>query len=146
MSRKDRFTRTAFIWSLSLLPMLPGCSSNGVPTYPVRGQVVFADGEPVKFGRVEFYHAGHDLTSSGTIQSDGSFQLSTYSERDGAPAGSHDVVVTQIIMMGQAGVTPHDHGRHVSQQYSKYETSDLQFEVTPTRDNEFRIVVESTGR
>lgn len=129
---------------LSFLPALalPGCGKKGVATYPVSGKVVFDDGEPVKFGRVEFYHAEHDLTSRGTIQTDGSFQLGTYSKQDGAPAGTHDVVVMQLIMSGEAGITPHHHGRHIDDRYASYETSGIEVQVSESRDNECRIVLD----
>lgn len=134
-------------WSLlvvSLVGMLGlcGCGQQGIATYPVRGKVVFSDGEPVKFGRVEFYHSEHDLTSHGTIQADGSFQLGTYEKQDGAPAGSHEVVVTQLIMPGETSITPHDHGRHVDNKYASYETSGIQVEVAASRTNECRIVLD----
>lgn len=122
--------------------MLAGCGDVGVKTYPVSGKVLFSDDAPVTFGRVEFHHPGHDLTAHGTIQEDGSFRLSTYSDNDGAPAGTHDVVVTQLLMSGQAGITPHDHGRHVDSSFSKYETSGIRLTVDASGDNEFRIVVE----
>jgi hypothetical protein len=114
-----------------------------VATYPAGGTVVFQDGTPVTFGSVEFYHAGHDLTSRGTIQPDGSFQLGTYAEDDGAPAGEHQVVVTQLIVPAEAGITPRDHGRHVAQKYARYETSNLRLQVTPGGSSSLRIVVQA---
>ena len=119
-----------------------GCGSRGITTYPVRGTVVFPDDQPVSFGRVEFYHAEHDLTSAGTIRSDGSFELGTYTDTDGAPAGNHEVVVTQLFMSGETGVTPRDHGRHVDSRYSRYETSDVELTVNADQENTFRIVVD----
>lgn len=129
--------------ALLSLVHLTGCASEGVKTYPVRGRVQFADGKPVKYGRIEFYHAEHDLTSRGAIQADGSFRLGTYSRNDGAPAGVHAVAITQLIMSGEAGAMPHDHGRHVDGQYADHLTSGIQLTVDASKDNEFQIVVEA---
>ncbi len=134
-----------FLTGIALIAvvLLSGCGDAGVKTYPVRGRVEFADGKPVKYGRIEFYHAEHDLTSRGTIEADGSFQLGTYSKDDGAPAGNHAVAITQLIMSGEAGAMPHDHGKHVDGQYADYLTSGIEFTVDATKDNEFQIVVDS---
>lgn len=128
---------------LFVVVLLSGCGNDGIRTYPVRGQVVFSDGRPVKFGRIEFYHPEHDLNSRGTIQPDGSFVLGTYSKEDGAPAGSHEVVISQLIMSGQAGVLPHDHGRHIDARYSDYSTSGITLTVDASKSNEFKIEIEA---
>lgn len=129
--------------ALIAISFLSGCGINGIKTYPVRGQVVFSDDSPVKFGRIEFYHPEHDLNSRGAIQPDGSFVLGTYSNEDGAPAGTHDVAITQLIMSGQAGGTPHEHGRHINSRYHDYDTSGITLTVQASKNNEFRIVVEA---
>lgn len=135
-----RYVKSGLLLLASLFAC--GCEVQGVKTYPVSGKVVFSDGTPVAFGRIEFYHPEHDLTSRGTIQKDGTFELGTFADGDGAPAGMHEVVVAQLIMPGEAGITPHEHGRHIDSRYSRYETSGLQFHVEASAGNEFRIEVD----
>ena len=142
---KTQRTGYALVVSL-LLGLMLGCDGNAVATYPVSGRVVFSDGTPVTFGSVEFHHAEHDLTSSGSIEKDGTFRLGTFEDGDGAPAGSHEAVVIQLIMNGQAGVTPHEHGRHIDGRYADYGAADLTFEVSADGENEFEIVVEPQSK
>ena len=137
----QRSARIAILY-LPLMALLGGCGDSGIETYPVTGLVVLQDDTPVKFGRIEFYHADHDLTASGTIQEDGTFELGTYSEADGAPAGKHAVAITQLIMLGESGITPHDHGTHIASHYSDYDSSGIELTVEASGNNSFRIVVE----
>lgn len=129
-----------------LFGLLLGCDGNAIATYPVSGRVLFSDGTPVTFGSVEFYHGEHDLTSRGSIQQDGSFQLGTFEDGDGAPAGEHQAVVTQLIMNGQSGVTPHEHGRHIDDRFSEYGASNLSYEVSADGENNFEIIVQPQSR
>jgi hypothetical protein len=72
----------------------PGCS-NKIPTYPVRGQVVYKDGQP--------FHGGGGLTiwfestqapyhrSSSPVDENGEFDLSFIQAGSGAPEGEHRI-------------------------------------------------------
>jgi hypothetical protein len=76
------------------LALLAGCGQSIVP---IKGKVMF-EGKPVTAGSVTFQldvpedqmYAGRP--SSGEVQPDGSFQLTTNSPNDGAPLGRHRVV------------------------------------------------------
>lgn len=77
---------------------LLGCSNGEEPCYPVRGQVVYEDGQPA----VELVNGsialipdreGGTPIASGTIGDDGRFVLSTRREKDGAVAGPHRVAI-----------------------------------------------------
>jgi len=118
-----------------------GCNSDRVPTYPVSGQVLFTDGEPVRTGTIELESKEFGTTASGTIQDDGTFVLGTYKSNDGAAAGEHRVIVVQIIISD--GITKHtkDHGRPVSPQYGDYSTSGLTVEVKPIEQNRVDITL-----
>lgn len=111
------------------LVLLLGCSNKKFDTYPVEGTVKFEDGKPVQFGRIEFYQPDVDVTAYASIQKDGSFVLGTETDDDGAVEGTHEVMITQVIMPGEAGLVPHDHGKHISEKYQSYESSDLRFTV-----------------
>ena len=87
-----------------LLGMLSGCgASTGPTTYPVKGKVVFAGGEPWTAGTVTFRSTSDPgMMASGEIQPDGSFTLTTYyvvagqaRTQPGAVAGEHTVTVEE---------------------------------------------------
>jgi hypothetical protein len=59
---------------------------------PVSGKVLY-NGQPLKFGTVAF-QPPRGQYASGDIQSDGTFELSTYRPNDGAVAGTHQVRIT----------------------------------------------------
>jgi hypothetical protein len=118
-----------------------GCSDR-LPTYPVSGIVQFEAGKPVHVGTLELKSREHGIQARGEIQSDGSFQLTTYSAGDGAVAGLHDCVVVQMVFA--EGLSAHRpsavgvvDGRHAS-----YSTSGLVVEVSADQNNELTIEVE----
>lgn len=67
--------------------LLSGCNS-GPKVAPVSGKATL-DGKPLKFGTVMFQQATGGQPAVGEIQSDGSFQLSTFRQGDGAIVGTH---------------------------------------------------------
>lgn len=74
-----------------------GCGSGAdeKPTAQVQGKVTH-DGQPVSGGSVTFVPAGGEdgkpgKPASGTVQSDGTYKLSTYGTDDGAVVGKHRV-------------------------------------------------------
>jgi len=88
-----------------------GCSSTSDAatkpigqTFPVSGSVVLKNGSPLKEGRVVL--VGEDPTtppSSGEIQADGKFTLTTKSPGDGAVAGKYKVRVESASASGKKG-------------------------------------------
>ncbi len=125
---------------------LAGCGKNLVPTYPVCGVVRFSDGSPVNTGTIELECRDQGTTSSGRIQKDGTFVLGTHSSEDGAPAGSHQAIVLQMIM--NDGVLRHsvDHGLPVDPKYASYESSPLRVDIEACDRNEIEVIVEKTAR
>jgi hypothetical protein len=87
------------LMALGALVLAAGCSGGAkVPkTYPVSGKVLQADGKPMTGGVVQFVPKNNlDVTTSGEIQADGSFTLSTVAENKkvtGATEGPHTVTV-----------------------------------------------------
>ena len=77
--------------------MLCGCG--GPQMAPVKGRVMF-NGKPVKSAAVTFSPAGAagqketGKPGTGFTDEDGNFQLSTFSNYDGALVGNHAVLVT----------------------------------------------------
>jgi len=124
-----------------LIVCLPGCGSDRVPTYPVKGRVEFADGKPVRTGTIELESKDFGTTASGTIQEDGSFILGTYTSNDGAAAGAHRAIVVQIIISD--GIIKHtkDHGRAVPPKFADYNTSTLTTTIAPTPENNIVVTL-----
>jgi hypothetical protein len=127
--------------TLFCLAVLVGCSGNGIATYAVEGIVTLEDGTPLQTGTVEFNSLEHDLTASGSIQSDGTFRLTTYKAGDGAVSGDHDAVVVQLISTEDLPLHDHDHGPTIDPKYSHYDSAGLRFTVHDDRTNAVKIVL-----
>jgi len=79
-----------------------GCSGQDdgrIPVYPTSGRVT-VDGQPAAGAIVTFYGDEDRLRGPGlpvpmaTTQEDGTFQVSSFGNQDGAPAGKFNVTVT----------------------------------------------------
>jgi hypothetical protein len=75
-----------------------GCrDENAMPslrTYPVKGKVLLADGTPLTKGWVYFHRQENPpIRVAGEIGPDGSFELTTRTPGDGAPAGRYGVQI-----------------------------------------------------
>lgn len=80
-----------------LLVLAPfGCAKeNREPLYPVHGHVTF-NGQPAAGVQVYFTapdEQGLPAVPRAVTEADGSFELSTYAPRDGAPAGQYRVTI-----------------------------------------------------
>jgi hypothetical protein len=85
-------------FALALLAVA-GCSSDPRMPYPVKGVIIYENGQPAKElagYSVSFMPAsGEGLPSSfGNVEGDGTFVLSCKKKGDGAVAGKHHVVVS----------------------------------------------------
>lgn len=81
------------VWVVVLMVSLSGCGAP-ITTYPVSGRVTL-DGQPLPGGSILFEPVSNSAgySSRGLIQEDGSFQLTTFIQHDGAPAGQYRVAV-----------------------------------------------------
>jgi hypothetical protein len=75
-----------------------GCSSDPHKLYPIKGVIVFENGQPAKelagYSVTFTPTSGEGLPSSfGNVEEDGTFILSCKKKGDGAVAGKHQVVV-----------------------------------------------------
>jgi hypothetical protein len=117
-----------------------GCGSDS-GTSPVRG-VVMLDGEIyTQGGSVVFQPEGKGKMASGIIQSDGTFELSTYTQGDGAVIGTHKVLVMPLppddigddenpVPQGTSPLTT---------AMTKTPSDDLVFEVLAGQTNHFEV-------
>jgi hypothetical protein len=118
------------------LAILGGCGSGGI--YPVDGQVTWKDGSPAQdlAGSLVFFEQAEKKTSSrGLIQADGSFQLTTNKDNDGAPAGEHTVLIIEVGRKSLGGpdasaIAP----SKIDTRYSTPSTSDLRATVKAGRN------------
>ena len=127
--------------TLALLLLVSGCSDGRIPTYPVRGQVVFPDGAAVRTGIVELRSTQHPLNARGKIDRDGNFVLGTYEAADGAVAGKHQVIVIQFLANDASPDFEHDHGDPVDRRFADYGQSDLELEISESA-NDVRLEVQ----
>jgi hypothetical protein len=80
-----------------VLSLCWGCGSTEgpyvAPTVPVKGKVTYK-GKPLTQGEIVFEPESAGREAHGGIQSDGTFELTTYKQGDGAVPGTHRVAVT----------------------------------------------------
>jgi len=62
---------------------------------PVKGKVTYK-GQPLSKGVIQFEPDGYGRMATGQLQSDGTFVLGTFKERDGVVAGHHRVWITGV--------------------------------------------------
>lgn len=134
--------RVAILVVIGLCSPLAGCSSK-VPTHAAGGKVTLGDGSPLPAGFITFRSLDHPehFAARGTIQSDGSFELMTFTPGDGAVVGKHQVLITTPAPLDRPGFetppTP-----QIDTRFSNYNTSGLEYTVTEDpKQNRFEIVV-----
>jgi hypothetical protein len=129
-------------WAAAVL-LLAGCDGR-VPTYPVRGQVVYTGGKPFRGGgglTVWFESvAPPHHRASGEVADDGSFVLSFIEAGSGAPEGEHrvrfDPGTTHMQPSAEIAL-----GKKMPPRYLEFRTSGLKQTIT-RGDNVFTIEVD----
>ncbi len=135
---------------LTLLPALLavtcGCGDK-VQLAPASGKVLYND-QPLPFGSVMFQPAAGQ-PARGTIQADGTFELSTFDPGDGATVGPNLVRVTCFEIQNPNRPSGEEQGEPtlgrslIPKEYNQYGTSGLEFDVPPEGDDE--IVLRLSG-
>jgi hypothetical protein len=133
------------IAALLLFAAFTGCGQSGPQTAPVKGKVTL-DGKPITIGRVVTIPvAGRG--ANGEIASDGTFELTTFSDRDGATLGIHKVGVSAYESTGDGAES--GFGRSlVPERYNNPETSNLTIEVINSGDNtaELKLTTKAANK
>ena len=114
-----------------------GCSSQGL--FSVSGKVAHKDGTPVTAGLVIFEPVDQKISARGAIKADGTFQLGTNTNNDGAAEGEYKVLIAPppLPEEGKRLRSP------ISPKYQSLQTTPLKFTVTKdARKNKFEIDVE----
>lgn len=114
-----------------------GGSSNTLDVHPVAGVVTF-NGKPIEGANVVFFGQDQQVQAKGvpmpqgTTDSAGRYQLTTYHQGDGAPAGNYGVAVVwnQIIQPGESPEQRVEKDR-LGGRYADYEKSGLTAVVEP---------------
>jgi len=115
---------------------MAGC---GGGLYPVKGQVVYADGSDVSVlagGMVLFDPADPEMekeSARGVIQANGSFEMSMASKGDGVKPGKYYVMVAPPPLIGKR----RDQGRPrlLDESFRSFTTSGLEITVTGPVDD-----------
>ena len=136
------------------MSLLAGCGDSRPPTYSAGGTVTLDDGTPLAGGRVTFELCDDRLAPNARarIQPDGSFQLGTYDESDGALEGEHRVMGMPLFPplkrggeaeMQKGSFEPDPRTVTIDPRYRSFETSGLKFRVTSDpQKNHFEIKVK----
>ena len=108
----------------------------------MHGMVVYPDGQPLTRGTVEFELVTDKdhITATGEINPDGTFQLGTFEEADGAVIGSHRAAVIADFDIGTEEERPELLPPAIlDPKFSDLDTSGLKFEIEAKTN---RILVE----
>lgn len=127
MIRSRRWIASALCAGLILC--LASCSEGRLPTHPVSGRLVDQKGNGVAGAELNFYT--DDGIASGKVfpqaitGPDGSFQVRTYEDGDGAPPGTYKVTVF-LNQAAPEGVDPDEYSQSVKVHpyYEKFERRD----------------------
>src|SRR5439155_6667441 len=125
--------------ALVCLVLFAASGCGGATLVPVSGTVTYKDGKPVTAGLVIFEPVSQKISARGEIQADGSFQLGTHRDNDGALEGEYKVLVAPppLPEEGKRRRSP------IHRKYQNLESTPLRFTVTRDRDkNKFHIEVE----
>lgn len=113
-----------------------GSTDNRTPVFPVKGKVTVA-GKPAERAQVVFHplaDAGPNTPRpTGTVGSDGTFTLSTYTEGDGAPAGEYAVAIVWPESASATGGDADTGGDRLGGRYANPKTSGLKATVAEGR-------------
>ncbi len=127
------FLSVAFV----LAAIAGGCGRSDM--HRVSGRVQFADGSPLRDGRVVVEYDGAQKGGAwGRIKENGSFTIGTLSENDGMKAGTYSVTIRDAFEPAtrpETSATPLVHPRFLNAA-----TSGLSFEVP--KQTKWDIVVE----
>ena len=131
-------------WILALgILLVAGCGGSGrKPVFTVRGKVLTADKKPAAGALVTFHPvaaAPKDTERpSGHVDEQGNYQLTTYLENDGAPAGDYAVTIVWPVPR-KTPFEPEGPDR-LGGKFARPETSPHMFTVKPRPDQDLPAI------
>jgi len=136
---------TSLCCALFALSAMTGCAEqiDKKPTAPVKGVVTY-EGKPLETGEIVFFPETGEQIAHGKIQPDGSFELTTYEEGDGAFPGTHTVtIISERDMEGVSAEDPEAslEPSYIPVKYNMQKTSGLTA-VVKEGDNEIKFDLE----
>jgi hypothetical protein len=140
-----RATCWFIILPLALTPLACRSKAGESRVYSVRGSVVY-QGKPTPGAVVTFFPVGGGtgtVLPHAEVEDDGTFQLTTYKLKDGAPAGKYDV----SVMWTKPGHGDDGGEMLIPIQYGNPHTSDLHAEIKeqPNELPPFQLQPERRG-
>lgn len=124
-----------FLATLLAAGALAGCGKAEQPwekVYPAAGVVKFK-GEPIEGAVITLVPVSKEVPSfvrpTATSDWDGTFQLGTYSQADGAPVGEYKAVVLRYPVVGSKE-SPSAGRNNLPRKYATAETTDLTVTIT----------------
>lgn len=139
---KGKFAITTLLLGSALLT---GCGKAKEPwevVYPVKGIVKY-DGKPLDRAVITLIPQGEDIPDTvrptASSKEDGTFEVGTYSTKDGAPEGKYKVIVLHYPIIGKKE-SPASGPNDLPVKYAKPETTDLIVDVAgPTELKPFEL-------
>src|SRR5262245_23978997 len=122
---------------VAMVSIASGCSDTNF--VPVSGRITHKDGSPVTAGMVIFEPENQKVSARGEIHADGTFQLGTNSNTDGAMEGDYKVLIAPppLPEEGKRLRSP------IAAKYLSLETTPLKCKVSRDRSkNKFNIEVD----
>lgn len=111
-----------------ILASLTGCGGESKPEYPttvaVKGKVTY-QGKSLGGGNIRFEPDSAGKEASGSIQPDGTFTLSTYTDKDGAVLGTHRLAIRGNVKDGAA----------IPAKFHNFSSSQVEVEVTKDKND-----------
>jgi hypothetical protein len=134
-----RSTLILAVLSVGFVFTSTGCTDSGppgpkqLPVFPSGGKVTY-QGNPLPNADVSFQHKEGSATATAKTDAQGSFTLSTYGDKDGAPAGAYRVTVAvSAVQEIEPGVLapepPGGFKSPIPAQYGNPETSGLTADI-----------------
>ncbi|MFO0809356.1 MAG: hypothetical protein U0746_12085 [Gemmataceae bacterium] len=120
-----------------------GCSGSG--PYPVEGMVVWEDGTPAKelaSAQIVFDLPERQTSARGSVQPDGTFQLTTNKANDGALPGKYKVMILEIGRKTMPNDPTMLAPTVMDIRYSDPRTTDLEATIEPVKPNKITLRVK----
>ena len=120
---------------------MTGCGDGRPSRVKVSGFVT-VEGEPLKYGGVNFRPAEGGRAAGGSLDANGAFTVTMYERGDGLPPGKYVVAIKATQWVNESAER-----WHAPTKYAKHNTSELTAEISePTSDLTFDLTWEGDKR